>query len=205
MHPQSTPNRTCGSCGSAFYAKPSEAGLYCSRDCYAQARRPRQTTGARFWPKVNRHGPVPDYCPSLGPCWVWTGFINAAGYGRFNVGGPIRAAHRVAYELTVGSIPPNASLDHLCRVRHCVNPHHLEPVSHRENVLRGVGYMAIQARKTCCKRGHPFDDANTSLDRKGCRGCRACKAEYNRAWRDEHRAERAAYMRAWYQRRQQVH
>lgn len=70
-------------------------------------------------------------------------------------------AHRVAFELWVGEIPPGLVLDHTCRVRHCVAPEHLEAVTQVENVLRSRGLPAIHAAKTHCHRGHAFDEQNT--------------------------------------------
>jgi hypothetical protein len=84
-------------------------------------------------------------------------------------------AHRVSYERYVGPIPEGAHLDHLCRNRACVNPEHLEPVSVQTNILRGVSPSAVNAAKTECLRGHPFDDENTYVCPAGKRRCRACK------------------------------
>lgn len=73
-----------------------------------------------------------------GECWLWTGTIALNGYGLiYRQGGPLVGAHRLAYEVHVGPIPKGYELDHLCRVRRCVNPAHLEPVTHSENVRRG--------------------------------------------------------------------
>ena len=114
-------------------------------------------------------------------CWLWTGNINSAtGYGRLGFGGTNLVAHRVAYELAKGPIPTGLVLDHLCRVRHCVNPDHLEPVTIRENTLRGVGIPAQRARADKCKRGHAYDDANTVIQR-GYRLCRKCRNSRNAA------------------------
>lgn len=85
--------------------------------------------------------------------------------------------HRVAWETLRGPIPDGMQLDHLCRQRACWNPDHLEPVSPRENVLRGVGITAMNAKKTHCPQGHPYDDANTGITSTGKRRCRACGRE----------------------------
>lgn len=128
----------------------------------------------RFWSKVDQSG----------ECWLWTS-TKLLGYGVLKVGSAktrkaIRA-HRIAYELLVGPIPEGLTLDHLCRVKHCVKvvadergPAHIEPVTNRENVLRGTAPTAVNARKTACVHGHPFDQANTRIDRNGYRRCRAC-------------------------------
>ncbi|MEU7240240.1 HNH endonuclease signature motif containing protein [Streptomyces sparsogenes] len=92
-------------------------------------------------------------------------------------------AHRFAYETLVGPIPEHLQLDHLCRVRHCVNPDHLEPVSSRENTRRGRSQAGINGRKTHCQKGHPFDSANTYVW-KGSRACRTCRSEYARLRRE---------------------
>ena len=113
-----------------------------------------------------------DWHPS--GCWLWTGRLDPKGYGTVHVFGKSQRAHRVVYELFVGPIPDGLELDHLCRVRHCVNPDHLEPVDHKTNVLRGDGWGAKNARKTHCVNGHEFTDENTRLRIDGSRDCRAC-------------------------------
>lgn len=108
-------------------------------------------------------------------CWEWTGFINENGYGKVNDGkGRMVRAHRLSYEAFVGPIPDGMTIDHLCRVRHCVNPEHLEPVTNKTNILRGTSFSAINASKTECSRGHEYTEENTYRDRKG-RSCRACR------------------------------
>jgi HNH endonuclease len=121
----------------------------------------------RFWAKVDRRGPD--------DCWPWLACRNPRGYGWFGLAHRKNVkAHRYAYELLVRQIPPGLTLDHLCRNPSCVNPAHLEPVTVKENVLRGDGRTAINARKTHCPAGHAYDVANTYVDRHGSRECRAC-------------------------------
>lgn len=116
-------------------------------------------------------------------CWIWTAYKNKSGYGVVSIGG-MRAvlAHRVIYELLCTTIAPGKTLDHLCRVRACVNPAHLEQVSNIENILRGVGFTANNARKTHCKNGHEFCVDNTYI-RNGHRSCRECNSTSVRAYR----------------------
>lgn len=131
----------------------------------------------RFWDKVK----VVDCVlrPELGPCWVWMGAITSSGYGNLTIGsrtdGTRRVinAHRFAYETLIGPIPDGLESDHLCRNSPCVNPNHLELVTHHENVLRGLAGAYLQA-KTHCPHGHPYDEENTVIER-GCRICRACR------------------------------
>ncbi len=101
---------------------------------------------------------APD--PNSG-CWIWTGHETGKGYGSFFLSHKKRIrAHRFSYEYFNGSIPNGLTVDHLCRVRMCVNPRHLEAVSIRENVLRGIGLSAQNARKTHCCRGHELSHEN---------------------------------------------
>jgi hypothetical protein len=111
----------------------------------------------RFWSKVDRNGPIPEYAPELGPCWLWTGFIRF-GYGVANVhvdGKWLeRKAHGISLALSGSPVPDGLVPDHLCRVRHCVRPDHLEAVTGPVNTLRGESPPARNARKTHCIRGH---------------------------------------------------
>ena len=117
-------------------------------------------------------------------CWIWTKGIHKTGYG---IWGPRRPgtglAHRAVWLALRGPIPPGLQLDHLCRVKACVNPDHLRVTDCRTNVLSGVGLTAQNARKRVCKRGHPFNEKNTRRTRKG-RDCRTCHTERMRRIRE---------------------
>jgi hypothetical protein len=120
-----------------------------------------------------------------GGCWEWTGATGGSRrYGCISVKGVTRRAHRVAYELLAGPIPDGLELDHLCRNRLCVNPEHLEPVTHRENVLRGDAPPAANVSKTHCPRGHELTPENTYTrrGRPGGRECRACSIDRATKW-----------------------
>lgn len=113
-------------------------------------------------------------------CWTWkaatTGGSNA--YGTIYLNGRNRLAHRVMYELHFGEIPDSKEIDHLCRNKMCVNPDHLEPVTHRENMLRAnVG--AQNASKTHCPHGHEYTPENTRV-KNGSRNCKACESAYRK-------------------------
>lgn len=114
-------------------------------------------------------------------CWVWTGTTNGRGYGRVWSVGKQKKAHRVFYELLVGDIPEDLELDHLCFNKLCVNPAHLEPVTHQENLRRaGITGLLGPELKTHCPRKHPYTPENTISQlvagttwvRRMCRICR---------------------------------
>lgn len=149
----------------------------------------------RFWSKVNGS--------DVNRCWLWSGYVDPQGYGRFSVGGRaggMAMAHRVAYELMVAEIPKGLQIDHLCRNRACVNPWHLEPVTALVNSRRssaGVVNGARQLAITECPQGHPYDEHNTRIRRNGARTCKACDREDARrryaADPEQHRAIARAY------------
>lgn len=108
-------------------------------------------------------------------CWMWEGSLRGHGYGQFYLNGSMAAAHRISYQHFVGPIPIGLVLDHICRVRTCVNPEHLRTITNKENVLIGIGNSAVNKRKTHCKNGHAFDDKNTYFSGNlTWRRCKAC-------------------------------
>lgn len=182
---RNNPQSICPQCGGR--KTPS------SRLCWKCADRPRPAPAEeRFWPKVNKNGPIPVHRPDLGSCWEWVASRGRTGYGRFHYKGRWIAAFQVSYEWVYGPIPEGKELDHLCRNRACVNPHHLEPVTHHENVLRGASIPAHHAAKTHCPNGHPYDESNTIWTKRGTRTCRICRTEYNRKLNVIRKQKRAA-------------
>lgn len=131
----------------------------------------------RFWSKV-----AP--CPISG-CWLWIAHLSDGGYGFFSIRPLTRRAHRIAFEALVGEIPAGLELDHLCRVRCCVNPAHLEPVSHLENMRRGC---QAGVERTHCLHGHPFDGDNLIVNSRGERCCRICVNARSRRYGARQRA-----------------
>ena len=108
-------------------------------------------------------------------CWHWVGAYSPNGYGAMHVGGgKMRTAHRASYEAFVGPVPSGLVLDHSCRVRGCVNPFHLRPVTTRENLLLGEGFASTNAAKRACPKGHEYSKENTMVLSSGSRRCREC-------------------------------
>lgn len=199
--------KTCRRCGKdlpldafGFHRRFSDGKRPECKECHRVAERERKRkAGAKpkldpevkFWTLVKRTGDD--------ECWEWQGPRHRAGHGRFRVKG-YNLAHRFAYELLVGPIPEGLELDHLCHNPPCVNPAHLEAVSHDINVKRGwrkqsnlveASHVAAAKRRaaTHCKRGHPFDAANTILrKRDGTRICRACSDASKRRYEEKKRA-----------------
>lgn len=116
-------------------------------------------------------------------CIKWEGEINAQGYGVVSCDKKRRGAHRVLWERTHGPLPNGLVLDHLCRNRACVNLSHLEVVTNKENVLRGISFAAINSKKTTCPRGHKYDALIKRKNGSFFRECRICRTDHNRRYR----------------------
>jgi hypothetical protein len=135
-----------------------------------------------------------------GFCWLWRGKLNEKGYASTTHKGKSTGAHRKAYEMLIGPIPEGLELDHLCRIRHCCNPDHLEPVTHLENVARAKAFRNLahthtraqkakrpEGRLTHCKHGHELTEANTLVSKRAtgsvrvrCKTCQHDTQERNR-------------------------
>lgn len=128
----------------------------------------RKPIAERFWPKVDVR--------TADECWPWLAWLDRHGYGMISRGGRgngMAFAHRVAYEICVGPIPDGLEIDHLCRNPSCVNPAHLEPVTHIENIRRGNAGQ-FWREKTHCPHGHEYTPENTQRYH-GRRFCLQCK------------------------------
>lgn len=134
-----------------------------------------QTTIERFWTKVQKQEGGTG-------CWIWTGSKMKDGYGHLGINGKMVLAHRFAYEQYYGLLSASLEVHHRCENPSCVRPDHLEAVTHsryKELTPRNITYQA--SLKTHCPQGHPYDEENTYIDRKGSRNCREChRQSYHR-------------------------
>lgn len=132
-----------------------------------------ETFADRFWEKVS------DRSDPNG-CWVWKAATDGTRrYGSIYRNGRLLRAHRVSYEFEHGPVPDGMVLDHLCRTTLCVNPAHLELVTQRENILRGIGFAAVNAAKTHCPHGHEYSFRTVQTTGRVYRFCRPCERERN--------------------------
>jgi hypothetical protein len=180
--------RNCLQCGKEFTPRADHVrkgfGVYCSRKCHYAHKRslPTKDFSERFWAKVDKQGPMWNGGTR---CWVWTGYLDPNGYGRFTVRRGKQSgiqAYKIAYQLVTGEVRAEGmQFDHLCRNRACVNPGHLEIVPQAVNLARGESEPAKNARKTHCSAGHELTPENTYMwgPEKRWRGCRACRDRRN--------------------------
>lgn len=187
--------KTCGQLTVLSLAGSSKAGKVmwlcrcsCGNEATVYGNRLRnghtQSCGCKHRPALDRF--AENIALTDSGCIEWIGGLNGVGYGQFYVGKRERGktsqgdtgkgyAHRWSYEYHMGPIPKGLFIDHLCRNTRCVNPDHLEPVTPRENVLRGVAPAALHAKKTHCPAGHEYTGDNLYIHpTKGMRFCRAC-------------------------------
>lgn len=132
--------------------------------------RPKTPAEDRFWTKVDKSG----------DCWLWAAHVDpGTGYGKFGIGGQMVLAHRYSLHISGVEIGEGLHVDHLCRVRRCVRPDHLEPVTQAENIRRGVPFRKV---KTHCPQGHAFADHGftNSAGNQECRACRRMRARKSR-------------------------
>lgn len=180
---------TCAHCGVEFHKPPSQAHgrQCCSRACKGvlwakrSAEKRALLTFYDLWKMA-----IPE--PNSG-CLLWMGSIIDTGYGRFRR----RPAHAVAYELAIGPLPEGMEPDHLCRVRCCIEPTHLEAVTHKVNLQRSpAGILARVGRlnlaKTHCPQGHPYAGDNLFIHKRGARSCRTCMRDSTRRQRSKRKA-----------------
>ena len=111
-------------------------------------------------------------------CWIWLSTLDGDGYAKMKFGGKNRRVARVAYQCTYGDIPAELVIDHLCRVRPCVNPAHLDLVTNRENTMRGETLAALNAAKTQCPQGHEYSWCGK---RRYCKTCNRISMRQRRA------------------------
>lgn len=175
--------RTCPVDGCGKPSRPTRRDAACSMHATRMQRHgsfanPRMSTEERALSNIDADG----------DCWLWQGAIGVGGYGYFAHQQPGRGrinsrAHRYIYELLVRRLTEDEQIDHLCRVRHCVNPDHLEPVSAKENIARSYGVARQLRERRFCSEGHEFNAENTAKDGRG-RRCRPCRNQNQRLRRN---------------------
>jgi len=138
--------------------------------------------------------PIERFLPKItivdSGCWEWVGAFRRGGYGAFWDGKKVISAYRFSYEYFNNTVTPQGlGFDHLCRNPKCVNPDHVEPVTQKVNVMRGLGLPAVNANKTECSKGHSYSLSNTYVDVHGQRHCRVCVRNRNRQYYWRHKQQ----------------
>lgn len=172
---------TCEQCGNTFETLPSAnrrhgCVRFCSRACRLIATKAKDPADRL------------RYVIAENDCWVWLGAKDKDGYGQISIKKPrctTLRAHVVSYEAINGKVPTGLVLDHLCKNPSCINPTHLEPVTNKVNILRGVGRAALNAQKTRCPKGHPYAGGNLYVNPKGQRICRLCNCYAQQRYRQQ--------------------
>lgn len=118
-------------------------------------------------------------CPPTG-CWEHPGNGSGSHYSQISIACVNVSGHRLVYSHFVGEIPKGYQIDHLCKNQRCANFEHLEAVSPEENNRRSNSPTALNAKKTHCLQGHPYDERNTQVRPNGGRKCRKCHQEYKK-------------------------
>ncbi len=168
-----------------------------ARCAASECDRPGEVRGLcrKHYQRIRRHGALvnPDALDRAiaklrfddSGCWVWTGYRNENGYGQIGADSVVVLAHRWFYEQLVEPIPEGLTLDHLCRVKACVNPEHLEPVTLAENIRRSAPFREYVDTRVVCANGHPLSGSNAypRSGRRSSLGCRACDREKSRRYR----------------------
>lgn len=139
-----------------------------------------ETIGGRV---INKAGPIPSHRPDLGPCWTINKVPFKNRYQYVSINKKRQLAHRAAYQLVHGEIPKGLELDHLCRNTECLNPSHLEAVTHRVNSLRAPNFIGnYHKTKTHCRNGHEYSGDNLFINVNGGRECKICTTAAKNRW-----------------------
>lgn len=130
-------------------------------------------------------------------CWLWKGYKRPNGYSAMMYNSKNQYVHRVSYQIHKGEIPEGLVIDHLCRVRHCANPEHLEAVTLKENLLRGNTLQAKYKNRDACSNGHKYTKETMHLDKDGFRKCRLCWKIYRKNASPEQRKKNYKITKEW--------
>jgi hypothetical protein len=164
VHGCELPQYAHGWCENHYARQRRHGGLH-------DARAQRSDPVARFWSQVNK----------TDTCWLWTGGLNNGGYGRYSTGDGSIGPHVYAVLLDGREVPDGMEVDHLCRVRHCVRPDHLDVVTHTTNVRRSLPH---RAQLPTCRNGHELTLDNV-MPSQGKRACRICVKAAQRRYRQK--------------------